>query len=1161
MAEATLPNVNPDGKKIVDDTEKVKEHVSDISSHTKESIVNEINGLERLKTIGNLLNDIQASLSEMLMFFQGRADIEDANRRFDQAQDAEDRAERQRAGAGKSSGQAKPVAIAKTDLPGLGGILGIPALAAIVTSIFGSDEYMRIPAYLTALGQSIRLFTKNLMNLPRRFAALSTLWERGTKTFSTFMGRLFTGGFFKPLVTSMSQSISGFIKSFTNQFRVAFDPKAGVWRNLTTGRFMQAPNAFVQTIVRIKDWFVSIGKMFAPVGKLFANITKGVGGFLAAIGKFLAPVKSLATGMLRLLGKLALPITLIFAVIDGITGFVKEFARTGSVLEGLKGAFTGIVEGFVNTLIDFVGGAISWLLSKLGLDSLAGFVDRLTEDFTNSVSQVANGVGDFIVGIFQFDGKKVLAGLGDVFQGTLGFFANILAAPIDAAVAFLNDIFEFRDEDAPPFSLVDLVTEKLGQVWEWLGELFDPQAILRALLPEVGSAASKLVPDALYRQAGINPETGEIETEQQRVTRESQATMDDAQEQINMLEESRSRLTEGHDQNIDRIEKTIELLKQQRETAPETGGFFTTTKSDIDEKIADRERELEVVRGNRQQVVSNLDERIAEQQNIRRSAANRITGFGDVPQGNGQPTVRVMTNDGLKDLTAEQVRQGREDGTIKRSLASEALLELGDQRQQSEAAGSTQSTPFDSLQAGDYITEDMLEYLPEDVMGGNLEPEHIEFMKREFIKRVPSVSVGSRELSTAQIISTVEDALSNVPGEKRGMDLGTTDTSVKADGKRGMDLGTTDTSVKADGKRGMEIPGQSQAVQVPSEESSDSIMDSLRAAMLQRESSGDYTDYNVYGYQGGYQFGAAALETIGYLKEGASKRGNSAMKNPENWTGKNGIKSLQDWLGAPMVQDMAFNELAAFNEKELRRLGVIDENTPPEQVAGYLAAAHLLGPGGVAEQGLGGKDAFGTSGQEYYDLGVAAASGAQPSADSAPMRIRITEGTEIAPPAAAPSATAAQDSTFKLAGMDFSGQMGFTEMYDKFYGGDGNLFSSEGLFSRNPLSGKSFEEAFALTTGRSIQEVDAAKEEIYRRYQGPDDFSLMGKAVNNGSTSVAAAREDRMGGSAAVVSAPTDNSTNVTNISNQTHVNSASPRATEPTIMSTINCGYGTSFG
>lgn len=1129
MAEATLPNVNPDGKKIVDDTEKVKEHVSNISSHTKESIVNEINGLERLKTIGNLLNDIQASLSEMLMFFQGRADLEDANRRFDQAQDAEDRAERQRAGAGKSSGQVKPIQITKTDFPVLGSILGIPALAAIVTSIFGSDEYMRIPAYLTALGQSIRLFTRNLMNLPRRFAALSTLWGRGTRTFSTFMGRLFTGGFFKPLVTSMSQSISGFIRSFTNQFRVAFDPKAGVWRNLTTGRFMKAPNAFVQTIVRIRDWFVSIGKIFAPIGRLFANITKGVGSFLAAIGRFLAPVKTLATGMLRLLGKLALPITLIFAVIDGITGFVKEFARTGSVLEGLKGAFTGIVEGFVNTLIDFVGGAISWLLSKLGLDSLAGFVDRLTEDFTNSVSQVANGVGDFIVGIFQFDGKRVLAGLGDVFQGTLGFFANILAAPIDAAVAFLNDIFEFRDEDAPPFSLVDLVTEKLGQVWEWLGELFDPQRILRALLPEVGSAASKLVPDALYRQAGINPETGEIETEQQRVTRESQATMDDAQEQINMLEESKSRLTAGHDQNIERIEKTIELLKQQRETAPETGGIFTTTKSDIDEKIADRERELEVVRGNRQQVVGNLDERIAEQQNIRRSAASRITGFGDVPQGNGQPTVRVMTDDGFKDLTAEQIRQGRQDGTVKRSIASEALLELGDQSQQSEAVNSTQSTPFDSLQAGDYITEDMLEYLPEDVMGGNLKPEHIEFMKREFIKRVPSVSVGGKELSTSQIISTVEDALSTVPDVTPGGD------------------NTTPPFVPP--------------VQVPSEESSGSIMDNLRAAMLQRESSGDYTKPNVYGYQGGYQFGAQALETIGYLKEGASKRGNSSMKYPENWTGKNGIKSLEDWLGAPMVQDMAFNELAAFNEKELKRLGVINENTPPEQVAGYLAAAHLLGASGVAEQGLGSKDAFGTSGQEYYDLGVAAASGNQVTTASAPMRIRITEGNEIVPPAAAPSAAAAQDSTFRLAGMDFSGQMGFTEMYDKFYGGNGELFSSEGLFSRNPLSGKSFEEAFALTTGRTIQEVDAAREEIYRRYQGPEDFSLIGKAVNNGSTSVAAAREDRMGGSAAVVSAPTDNSTNVTNISNQTHVNSASPRATEPTIMSTINCGYATSFG
>ena len=63
----------------------------------------------------------------------------------------------------------------------------------------------------------------------------------------------------------------------------------------------------------------------------------------------------------------------------------------------------------------------------------------------------------------------------------------------------------------------------------------------------------------------------------------------------------------------------------------------------------------------------------------------------DVVQDSGQPTVRVMTKDGFKNLTAEQIEQGRKDGTIKRSLATSALreLKLQSQSQQSEESRET----------------------------------------------------------------------------------------------------------------------------------------------------------------------------------------------------------------------------------------------------------------------------------------------------------------------------------------------------------------------------------------------------------------------------------------------------------------------------------------
>ena len=56
----------------------------------------------------------------------------------------------------------------------------------------------------------------------------------------------------------------------------------------------------------------------------------------------------------------------------------------------------------------------------------------------------------------------------------------------------------------------------------------------------------------------------------------------------------------------------------------------------------------------------------------------------------------------------------------------------------------------------------------------------------------------------------------------------------------------------------------------------------LRKRMLQRESSGNYSSVNPDKYVGGYQFGAEALEDLGYIKKGERvKLGNKAMWNPK----------------------------------------------------------------------------------------------------------------------------------------------------------------------------------------------------------------------------------------------------------------------------------------
>jgi len=170
------------------------------------------------------------------------------------------------------------------------------------------------------------------------------------------------------------------------------------------------------------------------------------------------------------------------------------------------------------------------------------------------------------------------------------------------------------------------------------------------------------------------------------------------------------------------------------------------------------------------------------------------------------------------------------------------------------------------------------------------------------------------------------------------------------------------------------------------------VVNAMQAAMLQRESSGNYRAINSIGYAGGYQFGAAALEDLGYLKPGASKGGNSAMNNPANWTGRNGVSSLDGWLSDRPSQDTAFRELASRNYTTLRRIGRINDSTPREEVAGLLAASHLLGAGGAAAN-LGSVDANGVSGNEYAQIGRAAVAYADSSPTQYPDARPATTGS------------------------------------------------------------------------------------------------------------------------------------------------------------------------
>lgn len=138
------------------------------------------------------------------------------------------------------------------------------------------------------------------------------------------------------------------------------------------------------------------------------------------------------------------------------------------------------------------------------------------------------------------------------------------------------------------------------------------------------------------------------------------------------------------------------------------------------------------------------------------------------------------------------------------------------------------------------------------------------------------------------------------------------------------------------------------------------------AALGKRESGNNYGIVNSLGYAGKYQFGAAALVDLGYVKRGTTNRG---LRDPANWNIPGGLDAF---LADPKLQEDAFKAYTDAHYQQLLNAKVITPSSSPSEIAGYLATAHLKGIGGAIDlkKGKNGTDAYGTTASSYYSLGV-----------------------------------------------------------------------------------------------------------------------------------------------------------------------------------------------
>lgn len=108
------------------------------------------------------------------------------------------------------------------------------------------------------------------------------------------------------------------------------------------------------------------------------------------------------------------------------------------------------------------------------------------------------------------------------------------------------------------------------------------------------------------------------------------------------------------------------------------------------------------------------------------------------------------------------------------------------------------------------------------------------------------------------------------------------------------------------------------------------------------QSNSNYNTESSDGYLGKYQIAPQTLINLGYLKPTAPRTA-EGINNPNNWTGKNGVNSALEFRVNSSIQETVMYEYTQSNYAQLQNIGLIESNTPKDQIVGLLSASHFAG--------------------------------------------------------------------------------------------------------------------------------------------------------------------------------------------------------------------------
>jgi hypothetical protein len=250
-----------------------------------------------------------------------------------------------------------------------------------------------------------------------------------SKVFSTLAGAF---GVFSRLFPNIAKGITSFLEILS---------KSGTIGSKIISPIIKMVKPVITAMKFVMNY---LGMLIKPLGAIFNSFKVGV-----YLGKELAKGLKYFIGIL---GKLALPITVLLTAIDAVIGGFKGYSKEG-VSGIIKGALSGIISGLTFGLIDFesifkfFGDTIQPIFDSIS-DAVAPFADWLTSTYRifkkafDDISETFQGGGSLIYKIFKSFGHLAVLGLEYIKNNIMlivkGLFQLAVALPFKIGV-FLGE--------------------------------------------------------------------------------------------------------------------------------------------------------------------------------------------------------------------------------------------------------------------------------------------------------------------------------------------------------------------------------------------------------------------------------------------------------------------------------------------------------------------------------------------------------------------------------------------------------------------------------------------------------------------------------------------------------------------------------------------------